>query len=396
MKTLLLILDSVGIGALPDAHLYGDEGSHTLGHIAKTVSGLQLTNLARLGLGKVAPLQGIASNFPAEGAYGMMAEMSAGKDTTTGHWEIAGLLTKDPMPTFPQGFPAALIEAFTIATGKKVLGNKVASGTEIIQELGEEHLRTGFPIVYTSADSVFQIAAHEEVIPLSELYELCQKARKILTGKWAVGRVIARPFIGTPGNFIRTAHRHDYSLLPPGRTVLDALQAKGEEVIGVGKIADIFAGQGISRSIPTKSNLEGIAESIRAWQELKSGLVMTNLVDFDSLYGHRNNPVGYAKALEETDARLGEILALVKEEGVLIITADHGNDPTTESTDHSREYVPLLVYGKNIQADFNLGRRKTFADIAATLSELYDLSYRCPGESFLRQIWRGKKQKQPV
>lgn len=391
MKTLLLVLDSVGIGALPDAQLYGDEGSNTLGHIAEVVDGLKLPNLARLGLGKIRPFKGLDSHLTARGAYGLMGELSAGKDTTTGHWEIAGVLTRDPLPTFPHGFPDELIEAFIKATGKKVLGNKVASGTEIIAELGQEHLRTGFPIVYTSADSVFQIAAHEEVIPLTELYAICQTARKILTGKWAVGRVIARPFIGTPGNFTRTANRHDFSLKPPQPTVLDALLAKGEEVIGVGKIADIFAGKGISRSLPTKNNLEGIVKSQQAWRELSSGLVMTNLVEFDSLYGHRNNPLGYARALEEADEHLGELLALVEQEGdngLLIITADHGNDPTTVSTDHSREYVPLLVYGQAIRADFNLGVRKTFADIAATISDLYHLSYQCPGESFLQQVWQ--------
>ncbi|MGI6606129.1 MAG: phosphopentomutase [Peptococcia bacterium] len=394
MKTLLLILDSVGIGALPDAHLYSDEGSNTLAHIAETVNGLKLPNLARLGLGKITPIKGLDTQLKARAAYGMMAELSAGKDTTTGHWEIAGIVTKDPLPTFPAGFPAELIDAFTKAIGRKVLGNKVASGTDIIEELGPEHQRTGYPIVYTSADSVFQIAAHEEVIPLTELYAICETARKILTGKWAVGRVIARPFIGNPGNYTRTAHRHDYSLEPPAPTVLDALESKGEEVIGVGKIADIFAGKGITRSLPTISNLDGIAKSLQAWRGLASGLVMTNLVEFDSVYGHRNNARGYAQALEETDAHLGELLTLVEKEqenGLLIITADHGNDPTTPSTDHSREYVPLLVFGSGIRADYNLGIRNSFADIAATLSELYDLSFRCPGESFLSRIWFGKK-----
>ena len=393
MKTLLLILDSVGIGALPDAHLYGDEGSHTLGHVAEAVEGLYLPNLAKLGLGKITFIKGVPANLSAWGAYGLMAEKSCGKDTTTGHWEIAGLINKTPWPTFPQGFPLELITAFEQAIGRNVLGNKVASGTEIIEELGREHLQTGSPIVYTSADSVFQIAAHEEVIPLDELYEMCQKARSLLTGKWAIGRVIARPFIGRPGDFTRTANRHDFSLLPPEPTVLDALQAKGEEVIGVGKIKDIFAGQGITRNLATKNNEDGIDKTIQAWQELKSGLVFTNLVDFDSKYGHRNDPEGYARALEAVDVRLEEILNLVKEEGILIITADHGNDPTTESTDHSREYVPLLVYGKKVRSNVNLGRRKTFADIAATLSELYDLAYECPGESFLELISKGSEQK---
>lgn len=379
-------MDSVGIGALPDASFYGDEGSNTLGHIAESVNGLRLPNLAVLGLGKIASIQGLPADIPALGAYGKMAELSKGKDTTTGHWEIAGLLTEDPMPTFPQGFSPELIAAFSQEIGRGVLGNKVASGTEIIQELGEEHMRTGNPIVYACADSVFQIAAHEEIIPLAKLYEMCEKARKLLTGKWAVGRVIARPFIGTPGSFTRTVNRHDYSLLPPARTVLDALLTKGEEVIGVGKIRDIFAGQGITRSLPTTSNLDGMDKTIQAWEEMKNGLVFTNLVEFDSSYGHRNNPVGYAGALEEVDVRIKELIDLVAKEGILIITADHGNDPTSVSTDHSREYVPLLVYGKNIRADVNLGVRKSFADIAATLSELYGLAYQCRGESFLSKL----------
>jgi len=386
MKTLLLVLDSVGIGSLPDAHLYDEQVSNTIKHIDEAVNGLNLPYLGKLGLGKLVSMQKIPSDSPALGAYGIMAEMSAGKDTTTGHWEIAGLLTKDPLPTFPKGFPPKLINAFQEKTGRKVLGNKVASGTEIIEELGKEHLETGSPIVYTSADSVFQIAAHEEVIPLTELYTMCKTARSLLTGKWAVGRVIARPFVGVPGNFKRTVNRHDFSLLPPGPTVLDALQAKGEEVIGVGKIKDIFAGQGITSSLPTKSNDDGINQTIQAWQGLKSGLVFTNLVEFDSKYGHRNNVIGYAQALEEFDLRLGELFNLVRDEGIIIITADHGNDPTTQSTDHSREYVPLFFSGQNIRSNVNLGTRKTFADIAATISELYDLSYHSLGESFLEKI----------
>lgn len=386
MKTLLLILDSVGIGSLPDAHLFDDEESNTLKNIAEAVESLKLPNLERLGLGKLLSLRGISSDLPALGAYGRMAEMSAGKDTTTGHWEIAGLLTKDPLPTFPLGFPSELVKAFEERIGRSILGNKVASGTEIIEELGKEHLETGKPIVYTSADSVFQIAAHEEVIPLEELYAMCKTARNLLTDEWAVGRVIARPFVGIPGSFTRTANRHDFSLLPPAPTVLDAFQAKGEEVIGVGKIQDIFAGQGITRNIPTNSNDDGIDKTIQAWHELKSGLVFTNLVEFDSKFGHRNNISGYAQALEEFDSRLTELLALVEEEGMLIITADHGNDPTTPSTDHSREYVPLFIYGYNLRRNVDLGQRKTFADIAATLSELYDLSYSSAGESFLAQI----------
>lgn len=386
MKTILLVLDSVGIGSLPDAPLFDEEEANTLKHISEAVKGLKLPNLERLGLGKLLPLEGISADLPSLGAYGSMAELSAGKDTTMGHWEIAGLVTEKPLPTFPQGFPREFINIFEEKIGRSVLGNKVASGTVIMEELGREHLQTGKPIVYTSADSVLQIAAHEEIIPLTELYEICKIARSFLTGKWAVGRVIARPFVGVPGNFTRTANRHDFSLLPPAPTVLDALRNKGEEVFGVGKIWDIYAGQGITRSFPTKSNNDGIDQTIQAWHELKSGLVFTNLVEFDSHYGHRNDARGYGQALEEFDVRLSELLKLVKEEGILLITADHGNDPTTQSTDHSREYVPLFVYGYKIKCNVNLGIRKTFADIAATLSQLYDLSYHSPGVSFLHEI----------
>lgn len=389
MKTILLILDSVGIGALPDAALYGDEGAHTLANLAQAVNGLHLPNLAKLGLGKIAKIKGVPSELIALGAYGLMAEKSPGKDTTTGHWEIAGLVRSKAQPTFPQGFPAELIILLEEEIGKKVLGNKVASGTEIIEELGPRHLESGQPIVYTSADSVLQIAAHENIISPERLYLICQKARTLLTGKWAVGRVIARPFRGQPGNFERTAGRRDFSLLPPRPTVLDALQAQNQTVIGIGKIKDIFAGQGITQSYPTCNNREGLAQTKKAWSSLKSGLIFTNLVDFDSLYGHRNDPQGYAQALEDFDLCLPEILALVEQEGLLIITADHGNDPTLVSTDHTREYVPLLVYGPQVCADLNLGKRETFADIAATLSELYQLAYQCPGKSFGKLLTQG-------
>lgn len=385
MKVMLIVMDSVGIGALPDAKEYGDEGSNTLGNIASQV-GLNVPNLTKLGLGKIAPLQGIAADVKALGAYGKMAELSKGKDTTTGHWEIAGIITEDPMPTFAHSFPATFIKEFEKRIQRKTLGNVVASGTEILKELGEKHMETGFPIVYTSADSVFQIAAHEEVIPLEELYEICKIAREMLTGDLAVGRVIARPFIGKPGNFTRTTNRHDYSLVPPRPTVLDALQNKGYEVISIGKIKDIFAGKGITKSITTKDNKEGVEKTIEAWSELKEGLIFTNLVEFDSLYGHRNNPKGYAEKLAELDGQLPDLMNLVEEEGILILTADHGNDPTTPSTDHSREYVPLLVYGKDIKDDRALGTRHTFADIAATLCEIFSLEYECVGESFWGSI----------
>lgn len=384
-KVVLLILDSLGVGALPDAHLFGEKDCNTLGNINQVVGGLKIPNLVKLGLGHIVPSLNNTGE-PAIGAYGKMAELSKGKDTTTGHWEIAGILTKDPMPTFPDGFPPEIIETFQEMIGGPVIGNKVASGTQIIEELGPEHLATGYPIVYTSADSVFQIAAHEEVIPLEQLYEYCQIARRLLTGKWAVGRVIARPFIGLPGSFQRTANRHDYSLEPPSPTVLDALKAKGLQVIGVGKIHDIFAGRGLTESITTKDNLDGVEKTIEVWPRLKEGLLFTNLVEFDSHFGHRNNPQGYAQKIEEFDNVLPKLLELVAKEGLLIITADHGNDPTTPSTDHNREYVPLLVYGKGISPGIDLGIRQTFADVAATLSEIFGLDFTGPGQSFWSEI----------
>lgn len=389
-KVVLIVLDSLGIGALPDAHLFGETECNTLCNTAEAVDGLKIPNLARLGLGKIIPVTGVADNQKALGAYGRMAELSLGMDTTIGHWEIAGLITKEPMPTFPQGFPVEITLEFERRIGRKILGNIVASGTEIIKELGEEHIKTGYPIIYTSADSVFQIAAHEEVIPLEKLYEYCHIAREMLTGPWAVGRVIARPFTGTPGSFTRTANRHDYSLEPPGPTILDALKANGREVISVGKIYDIFAGRGITRSFSTRDNKDGFEQTLKAWSEMKNGLIFTNLVEFDSAYGHRNDPAGYAQKLEEFDTLLPGLLTQIKDEGLLIITADHGNDPTTKSTDHNREYVPLLVYGAEVRADFDIGTRKSFADIAATLGEIFNISFNTAGQSFLSLIRKGK------
>ena len=385
-KVILVIMDGVGIGAMPDADQYGDAGSDTLGHIAEAVEGLRLPNLARLGLGRIVQAAGVECAGPVEGAYGRMAELSRGKDTTTGHWEIAGIITNQPMPTFPNGFPPELIREFEAKIKRKVLGNKVASGTEIIEELGEEHFRTGYPIVYTSADSVFQIAAHEDVIPLEELYEICLTARGMLTGKWAVGRVIARPFTGNPGSFVRTSNRHDFSLAPPGKTVLDALVENGQEVVGVGKIGDIFGGRGLTGSLPAKNNEESVDKTIEAWGSLRSGLIFTNLLDFDQSFGHRNDPRGYALKLQEFDRRVPELMKLAAGGGTLFITADHGNDPTTRSTDHSREYVPLLVYGRKVKAGADLGTRGSFADIAATLSEIFDLDYPSAGKSFLPEM----------
>lgn len=388
-KAVLIVLDSLGIGALPDAHMFGETECNTLCNIANAVGGLKIPNLARLGLGNIIQVTGVSRDHNTLGAYGRMGELSLGMDTTIGHWEIAGLITKESMPTFPEGFPNEIITEFQKRIGRKILGNVVASGTEIIQELGEEHLKTGYPIIYTSADSVFQIAAHEEVIPLAKLYEYCRIARDMLKGPWSVGRVIARPFTGTAGNFTRTANRHDYSLEPHGLTILDALKEKGEEVIAVGKISDIFAGKGITKSLPTKDNQEGVEKTVQAWSKMRSGLVFTNLVEFDSAFGHRNDPVGYAKKIEEFDAMLPGILDLTKEEGILIITADHGNDPTSKSTDHNREYVPLLVYGADVRSNIDLGTRDTFADIAATIAEVFNITYDTPGQSFLSLV-RGR------
>lgn len=384
-KVLLIVLDSVGIGELPDAAKYGDTGSNTLGNVAKTV-GFKLPNLQKLGLGNIAPLKGLDPVDRPLGAFGKMAELSPGKDTTTGHWEIAGLVLDRPFPTYPNGFPEEIIKDFETQIGRKILGNVAASGTEIIQELGEEHIKTGRPIVYTSADSVFQIAAHEEVIPLAELYNMCEIARKILQGEHAVGRVIARPFIGSVGNFQRTANRRDFSLEPPGPTMLDMIVEGGRKVIGIGKIRDIFAGKGITSAITTKNNADGVDQTVEAFRSLDSGLVFTNLIDFDSKYGHRNDPVGYAKALEEFDQRLPEILECIKEDDILIITADHGCDPTTPSTDHSREYVPLLIYGAKIKKGLNIGIRKSFADVGATITELLHVKPTLYGESMAKMI----------
>jgi len=370
---VLIVLDSLGVGALPDAELFGDEGSNTLGNIARAVGGLNLPHLGSLGLGHLLEIPGVPPEPSPRGAYGRMAEKSAGKDTTTGHWEMAGIITTKPLPTYPAGFPQDLINELERLIGRKTLGNKMASGTEIIKELGAEHLRTGKPIVYTSADSVFQIAAHEEVIPVEELYQICRTARQLLQGPHGVGRVIARPFLGQPGNFQRTPNRKDFSLEPPESTLLDRLRDKEFPVIGIGKIADIFAGRGVSAQIHTEDNQDGVNKTLAAMKEVNQGLIFTNLVDFDSKYGHRNDPAGYARALKEFDDRLPELLAALNREWVLVITADHGCDPTTPSTDHSREYVPLLLTGEAIPAGLNLGTRESFADLGATIAGWLDL-----------------------
>jgi len=385
-RAILIVLDSVGIAELPDAPQYGDAGSNTLGNIVGTCGGINLPNMVQMGLGKIDGVDYLPVPRDITGSYGRMAEVSKGKDTITGHWEIAGLQLEYPFPTYPDGFSKELLDKFEQLTGRGVLGNCVASGTEIIKEFGEEHMRTGKLIVYTSADSVFQIAAHEEVVPIEELYKICKIAREMLQGKNMVGRVIARPFIGQPGNFSRTSNRRDFSAEPTSDTILDKLKEKGFDVIAVGKIEDIFSGRGVTMAEHTKSNMDGVDVTLKYMKQDNKGLIFTNLVDFDMVYGHRNNPEGYKQALEEFDARLPEIIAAMREEDLLIITADHGCDPTTPSTDHSREHVPVLLYGKNIKQDVNLGTRRSFADLASTIAETFGIENSFPGKSFFKDI----------
>jgi phosphopentomutase len=383
-RIVWIVLDSVGIGEMPDAAAYGDIGSDTLGNLAKATP-LHLPNLRRLGLGNIKPLTGIAPEAAPMGAYGKSALASPGKDTTTGHWEMVGIHLAKPFPLFPHGFPPEVMEEFERRIGRRALGNKAASGTEIIQELGEEHVRTGSPIVYTSADSVFQVAAHEEVIPLFELYKICETAREILRGKYEVGRVIARPFIGEAGHFTRTPNRHDYAVPPPQGMLLDKLAESKIEVFGVGKIFDIFLGRGIGESENTKSNADGMAKTLKAMDAVDAGLIFVNLVDFDMLYGHRNDVPGYARALEEVDSWLPSLEAKMGDGDLAILTADHGCDPTTPSTDHSREYVPVLTYGKGARAGVALGVRQTLSDLGQTVADNFGTRIE-KGESFLAQI----------
>ncbi|MBM7854698.1 phosphopentomutase [Desulfohalotomaculum tongense] len=389
-RVILIVLDSVGIGELPDAAEYGDSGSNTLANTAKAVGGLNLPNMANLGLGNIAEIDGVPPAASPAGAYGKMGEKSPGKDTTTGHWELSGVILDEPFPVFPNGFPASFIEQYQKRIGREILGNKPASGTKIIEELGRQHMETGKPIVYTSADSVFQIAAHEEIIPLDQLYHFCKIAREMLTGDLAVGRVIARPFLGQPGSFKRTANRHDYSLPPVKTTILDVLTENNIDVMAVGKIVDIFAGRGITDYVRTKSNMDGVHKTIEYMRGDNRGLIFTNLVEYDQMYGHRNDPQGYAKALEEFDAQLPEIINALNDDDILIITADHGCDPTTESTDHSREYVPLLVYGPRVRGGVNLGVRSTFSDVAATIAEIFNVPFTV-GTGFAGKVLKGGK-----
>jgi phosphopentomutase len=383
-RIALIVLDSVGIGAMPDAAEYGDAGRDTLGHICER-HGLTAPHLARLGLGNIRPLAGLGPSPLPEGAYGKAALLSPGKDTTAGHWEMAGVILERAFPTYPVGFPEELIARFEQAIGRKVLGNFPASGTEIIKQLGEEHLKTGRPIVYTSGDSVFQVAAHEEVIAVEELYRICRVARGLLDGEHRVGRVIARPFLGKPGGFYRTENRHDFAVEPPYPMLLDLLKESGVEVTGVGKIPDIFQNRGIMRALPGKNNRQALESTVAALSGASSGLIFVNLVDFDMLYGHRLDVEGYGRAIEEVDAFLPTLLAALKPRDLLIFTADHGCDPVGPSTDHSREYVPVLATGDRVRRGVNLGTRATLADLGATIAENFSLRL-SRGASFLGEI----------
>ena len=383
-RVIWIVLDSVGIGAMPDAADYGDAGSDTLGNIARARP-LQLPNLCRLGLANIKPLTGLLPAPNPAGAFGRCALASPGKDTTTGHWEMAGIHLEKPFPLYPSGFPPEIMDEFERRIGRSALGNKAASGTEILKELGAEHMRTGSPIVYTSADSVFQIAAHEEVIPLWELYKICETARAILRGPHEVGRVIARPFTGTAGSFTRTPNRKDYAVPPPKGMLLDRLDQRDIEVYSVGKIFDVFLGRGIRDHVKTKDNADGMAKTLEAMDAVDGGLIFVNLVDFDQQYGHRNDVEGYAAALEQFDRWLPVFERKLGDGDLAILTADHGCDPTTPSTDHSREYVPLLVYGPNSRAGVDLGLRATLADIGQTVAENFETAIG-RGTSFLASI----------
>jgi phosphopentomutase len=386
-RIFLIVLDSVGIGELPDAAQFGDTGAHTLGHIAEQMNGLDIPHLQAMGLGNIELIKGVEPVPTPRACYGKMKEISVGKDTSTGHWEIMGLRVMTPFQTYPNGFPTELIDEFSRQIGRGVLGNKPASGTEIIVELGEQHMKTGDVIVYTSADSVFQIAAHEDVVPLEELYRICEVARKLtLGGKYPVLRVIARPFAGKSGEFLRTSNRRDYSVKPPGRTVMNELAAAGYDSIAIGKISDIYAGEGVSKSIKTKSNQDGVDQFLKVMDETFKGLAFLNLVDFDAMYGHRRDPIGYGKALIEFDERLPEIHNKLGNRDLLIITADHGNDPVHSGTDHTREFVPLLVQYPSLSEGKSLGVRETFADLGATIAENFQVTTPKIGSSFLYEI----------
>lgn len=386
-RVVWMVIDSVGIGALPDSEKFGDKGVDTLGNIVKNHNDIKIPNLKKLGIGNIDGVDYIEDEKDPIGCFGKCSEISQGKDTTTGHWEMTGVLVETPFKTFENGFPKEIIDEFEKKTGRKVVANKPASGTAILDEFGDHHMKSGDVIVYTSADSVFQIAAHEEIVPLDELYRMCQIARDIMMGDNAVARIIARPFIGEKaGSFTRTSNRRDYSLNPFEETVLDNIKESNLDVIAVGKIEDIFNGQGITEAIHTKDNMDGVDETINYIKKNNKGLIFTNLVDFDSKFGHRRDCQGYKEALEEFDARLPEIINEMKDDDILIINSDHGNDPTYKGTDHTREYIPVLVYGKNLKQGINLGIRKSFSDIGATVTDILNVKMPKHGKSFKNDI----------
>src|SRR5690606_9443066 len=383
----LIVLDSVGIGEAPDAKQFNDEGADTLGHIAEKMNGLKMPNLEKFGLSNIKKIKGIETVETPIAYFTKMQEASNGKDTMTGHWEIMGLITTEPFKVFPDGFPNSLLKEIEQFSGRSIIGNIPASGTEIIEQLGEEHLESGALIVYTSADSVLQIAAHEKEVPIDELYRICEKARELtLAEEYKVGRIIARPFIGEPGNFKRTSNRHDYALKPSSRTVMNELQDAGLEVIAIGKINDIYDGEGVTKAIRTVSNMDGVDKLLEVMNSNFTGLSFVNLVDFDALYGHRRDPIGYGEALQEFDARVPEILQSLRDDDLLIITADHGNDPTHHGTDHTREFVPLLIYSKKFDNGKELPLRQTFADVGATIAHNFNVSWQGAGTSFLTDL----------
>ena len=385
-RAILVVLDGVGVGANPDAAAYGDEGASSLEHCAQAIGGLALPHLGSIGLGNITPILGTPPQIDVRGSYGRMASATAGKDSTTGHWEMTGVVLQKPLPMYPHGFPAALVAHFEQAIGRKVIGNTVASGTEIIKEFGEEHMRTGSPILYTSADSVFQVAAHQEIIPLETLYKMCETARSILTGENAVGRVIARPFLGTPGAFKRTEHRRDFSLAPLGTTLLDQLKKAGKDVIGLGKIEDLFAGRGLTQADHTETNRDGMAATLRWLERNFEGLLFVNLVEFDMLWGHRRDSQGYAQALRDVDTWFAQVQQAIRPDDIIFFTADHGVDPTYRGTDHTRECVPLLAYGQPLRTGVDLGTRSTFADLGQTLAQMFGVEQLAAGTSFAQEL----------
>ncbi len=386
-RVIIIILDACGVGELPDAAQYGDNGASTIPHVAEALGGLKMPHSRELGLGNIAVIDGVEPYDKAVAGWGKMAEKSAGKDSTSGHWELGGIILDEPFPVYPHGFPLELVQEFEKKAGVKAIGNIPASGTEIIKELGERHLKTGEIILYTSADSVFQLAAHEEIIPLNRLYEICRTARDLLQGDHAVGRVIARPFMGQPGNFVRTTNRKDFSLEPPSETFLDLMKEREIPTIAIGKIDDLYAHRGISKVVKAKNNNEVMDKVISEMASSENGIIFANLVDFDMLWGHRNDTESFGRGLEAFDGRLGDLLIKLRKSDLLIITADHGCDPTLKySTDHTREYVPLLAYNLQMKTGVSLGIRESFADIAATMNDIFNLNYSFPGKSFFKGI----------